>query len=348
MGTMLENLKFRVSRFLRRNEPIVLMYHGVTSFQYKLPVWTQLEIDLFEDQMQFLRESRYHVCHLAELLNYINDHKKIPENCVVVTFDDGFRNNYLEALSILEKYSIPATVFVTAGLIGTSELIWTDLLVYTLCETTVSQFSHDELGTFSLGSANETSVSLRSILQILKQVPADQKDRIVNDVIQTLLPKGVDSSSPVYQSFKLMSWAELGNLSKSKSIEIGGHTCNHNILSRLDGETAHSEILDCKSTLEKKLNTKVNLFAYPNGTTNDFSDREICSLKSTGWQAAVTTVESRVGIPIDRFRIPRIGVGSGTDSADFAYTLSGRNIWANGSFSVLPLRVLKGTLTGRC
>lgn len=344
---MLENLKFRISRFLRRNEAVVLMYHGVSSFRYKLPVWTQLKTDLFEEQMRFLRRSGYHVCHLTELLRYIDEHKKIPRNCVVVTFDDGFRNNYLEALPVLENYSIPATVFVTANLIGTSDLIWSDLMTYALNETNASNLDHDDLGKYSLKSTQETSISLRSILQSLKKIPADEKDRIVRDIVHDLLPDGEDKSSPVYESFKLMSWSELIELSKSTSIQIGGHTCTHNILTRLSRDIAQSEIQDCKSILEEKLDTRVDLFAYPNGTTNDFSEQDINTLRSTGWHAAVTTVENRVTVPIDPYRIPRVGIGSGTTSAAFAYTLSGRDIWTNEPLSVIPYRVLMGALRGR-
>jgi peptidoglycan/xylan/chitin deacetylase (PgdA/CDA1 family) len=265
----------------------------------------------------------------------------------VVTFDDGFRNNYHEALPVLEKYSIPATVFITAELIGTSELIWSDLLIYAFSETPANKLTHDEVGSYSLKTVDETSTSLRSIVGILKTVPAEQKDRIVNDIVQTLLPDGVDSSSPLYESLKLMSWSELTELSRSECIQIGGHTCSHNILTRLSREAAQAEIEGCKSVLEDKLKNRVDVFAYPNGTRNDFSAQDVDLLRSGGWQSAVTTEENRVTVPFDRYRIPRLGIGAGTSLGDFSYMLSGRSHRNTSSLATLPLRIVKAVVAGR-
>jgi hypothetical protein len=82
---------------------------------------------VFERQMDFFRR-RCHVLSLAECVEIIENHLPIPENAVVLTFDDGYRELYFTARPILEKYELPVTVFLTTGFIGQNAPIWYDAI----------------------------------------------------------------------------------------------------------------------------------------------------------------------------------------------------------------------------
>ena len=68
--------------------------------------------------MSFLSKNNFKVFSLASLYSYLKSHKKIPAKTVVITFDDGYQDNYLNAFPILKEYSFPATVFIPTSLIG--------------------------------------------------------------------------------------------------------------------------------------------------------------------------------------------------------------------------------------
>ncbi|HEY4501212.1 MAG TPA: polysaccharide deacetylase family protein [Candidatus Paceibacterota bacterium] len=91
----------------REPEVIVLMYHAIDTSVWKLSVTPEM----FERQMQYLAKKNWTV-PLAEVVAYAKGEKKLPAHAVAVTFDDGYRDVLTAALPILERYSIPATVFV--------------------------------------------------------------------------------------------------------------------------------------------------------------------------------------------------------------------------------------------
>jgi peptidoglycan/xylan/chitin deacetylase (PgdA/CDA1 family) len=98
----------------RRVVPI-LMYHGITegedSSMYVSP-------DNFERQMAFLKKQGYSVISLDELVSAIKLGEKPEAKTVVITFDDGYTDNYLNAFPVLDKHGFPATIFIVTGYMG--------------------------------------------------------------------------------------------------------------------------------------------------------------------------------------------------------------------------------------
>jgi len=107
-----------VTAFFFRDKyyPPILMYHNIE----KMPAGKDLFVTpaQFEEQMRFLRRRGYNVISLSTLADMISSGKPVPRNTVVVTFDDGNENNFINAFPILEKYHIPATVFMISDCIG--------------------------------------------------------------------------------------------------------------------------------------------------------------------------------------------------------------------------------------
>lgn len=94
----------------------ILMYHKIDkaeSRKGKLAV----SPEVFEKQMSFLARNKYNVISLQQLIGLIKNKEKIPHNTVVITFDDGYENNYSAAFPVLKKYNLKATIFVIADFI---------------------------------------------------------------------------------------------------------------------------------------------------------------------------------------------------------------------------------------
>ena len=102
----------------------ILAYHQVSS----LPEIYSVDAAEFDQQMQYLSEQGYTPISLAELFAAGSNGEKLPPRPVIITFDDGYEDNYLTALPIMEKYNMKATIFVIAGQVGQPEyMTWQQL-----------------------------------------------------------------------------------------------------------------------------------------------------------------------------------------------------------------------------
>ena len=111
---------YRLWMYPRYTVPI-LMYHYLGSHEGTLSVTPES----FERQMKYLRDHRYHVISLDEFIETKRRGGEFSHNTVVITFDDGQRNNYHDAFPILKKYAMPATIFVITQWTGQSAyLTW--------------------------------------------------------------------------------------------------------------------------------------------------------------------------------------------------------------------------------
>lgn len=109
----------QVLRTVLKPSATILVYHDVTSGKRKSQIQNDSVIlENFERQMKYLRDNSFNPIPLQKLIWLINSGKKIPKKSIIITFDDGYKSTYKNAYPILQKYNIPATVFVAVGFIG--------------------------------------------------------------------------------------------------------------------------------------------------------------------------------------------------------------------------------------
>lgn len=92
----------------------VLMYHSI-GYEKDNPV--RLPVENLEKQMKYLKDNNYTTLSMDELYNYFENNKPIPENSIVLTFDDGYLDNYTKLYPILKKYGFKGTIFVITNTI---------------------------------------------------------------------------------------------------------------------------------------------------------------------------------------------------------------------------------------
>jgi peptidoglycan/xylan/chitin deacetylase (PgdA/CDA1 family) len=96
----------------------ILMYHSVVP-KVSQNSLLEVSVDTFESQMAFFKKHGYNIMALTEVKDYLHPKKKLPPRSVVLTFDDGYKDNYTYAFAILKKYKFPATVFLILTKVGT-------------------------------------------------------------------------------------------------------------------------------------------------------------------------------------------------------------------------------------
>ena len=119
----------------------ILAYHQVDN----LPEVYSIDPDEFEQQMQYLSSHGYTAVSLADMLAAAQGGSPLPDKPVIISFDDGYADNYLTALPIMKKYGLRGTVFVIAGQVGQNGyLTWEQIRAMQVSGTEIGShtFSH--------------------------------------------------------------------------------------------------------------------------------------------------------------------------------------------------------------
>ena len=273
-----------VRRKFTKLQAAVLMYHRVCPNDNTWS-YTGLSPKYFEKQMKYLR-TNFEILSLETLGQYIQSGESLPKKSVVITFDDGYKDNFLYAYTILKKYNIPATVFLATGFIGTDKLLWWDKIGYVLENTSVKEFELDTIGHYKLNSLADRIIATNRITEQIKSIPDENKHHTEKELLKTLeveIPPGLGNNL-------LLNWEEVAEMSTG-GISFGAHTVNHPILTNLPIEQAKSEIMISKKDLEARLDRPVTTFSYPNGDRN----AELVEFVSnSGFTCAVSTKPGRL------------------------------------------------------
>jgi peptidoglycan/xylan/chitin deacetylase (PgdA/CDA1 family) len=213
----------------------------------------------FDEQMAHLRD-HHCVLSLAELAAALEAGARVPPNAVVVTFDDGYRDNLSVAAPIMQSYGIPATLFAATGPADRGELLWWDAL---------------ELA--GLGTRRHRAHA--------KYLPNAQLHRYVSDALVDVPRERIAAAvAETYLDWDgLRAWCGRG-------LELGAHTVTHPILSGLAAEDATAEIGASRDAIARHTGQRPSAFSYPNGTARDFTSETMRLVDRVGLRVACTSV----------------------------------------------------------
>lgn len=224
----------------------------------------------------------------------------IVPNTVCLTFDDGYKDNYDFAFPVLEKYNIPATIFLATDFIGRNRMLWHDRLLAILQRTKVERLTVEDAGIINKDISTFTTrvQTAYKLLAWLKKFPPNVRDSRILEISQEC---GI-SEIPVQRI--MLNWNEISKMNRN-GIEFGAHTKSHPILSLLHAKEIEEEIVGSQSVIENRLQTPVFSFAYPNGDKGDFDDTAKKVLKKTGIQCAVSTIYGLNSFSQDAYELLR-------------------------------------------
>lgn len=292
--------------FLRRklikSQIVILMYHRVSPIR---DIWSlkPLSPQSFERQIRYFYEN-YNILPLDELAMYIEKGKSLPEKTAVITFDDGYKDNYLYAYPILKKYHLPATIFLTTGSIGTGNLFWWDKVSYIIHHTNLGQLNLGGFGSYSLKSELERFQASSTIIERLKNQPGEKRNLLIEKLLAiSCVEIPLDLGKGL-----ILSWDDIREMSND-GISFGAHTVNHPILSNSSLSQAELEIVMSKEAIEMNIGQQVKAFSYPNGGIGDFNAEIVELVKKNGFTCAVAVSPGKlIGYNDSIFRLSRIGM----------------------------------------
>lgn len=308
---------------------VIVGYHRVLSSKDRQEEFVQpgmyVDTDAFEKHVRFLRE-HFRIVSFAEILALWRGNDWDPrDRYCVITFDDGWLDNYTHAFPILRRYGIPATIFVATEFIGTERHFWTDDLGVCLracrgllgtdgASRKLRAFAarHPWLG---IGADVIGEDAIESAIEAGKRMPQDRVAEIVTELAETLRIEPARRRA-------FLGHREMEEMSLH-GVSFGSHSCRHQIMTRLEPHEIRHEVEDSRDALRRSGVNVVSVFCYPNG---DADDRVVAAVRRAGYSAAVSgRFGSETRKPDDLFRLRRVSMHQdvASSTALFALRLSG-------------------------
>lgn len=283
---------------------IIWRYHSVVDIKHEDILYTIPSIAVspkeFESQIRYLSK-RYNIISLEKLVDSIKC-GCIPKNSLVITFDDGYRDNYIHAYPILKKYKATATIYLTANCIDTKEIVWMHKVLYMLQRTPIKMVEiNGEV--HQLENRDDVLKASRMIGGIIKRINSiKERDEFLIELSKRLQIdiEGIDNL--------MLRWEDVLTMRRD-GFSFGGHTLTHPNLPSLFREEMKKEIEGSKRVIEESLGEAVTLFSYPNGGAVSHYDEVVKQVvKECGYTNATTSNSGVVDKKSDLYAIPRRGV----------------------------------------
>ncbi len=289
-----------MKRRLTQSQVAIITYHRVgdpAEFPWCLPL---VAVQDFESQISYLRSS-FKIMAMDDLVNCLENGNYLPEKAAVITFDDGYKNNFTHAFPILKKYGVMAHINLATSHVDAGSLFWCEKIKYALWETGLQKIELDELGQYRLGSSLERANAAARINLYLATFPENKKNLTIDKIIRMAGVK-----IPVELGRKVaLSWDDVREMSKN-GITFGAHTLTHANLAKLPLKEARHEIAQSKRDIEDKLQQEVAGFCYPNG---DFNDEVINIVKDEGFRYGLTAIPGMINKNAKLHELRRVSGG---------------------------------------
>ncbi|MDP2812694.1 MAG: polysaccharide deacetylase family protein [bacterium] len=250
--------------YFGKNKLYVLNFHSIYSEANKEELLVKaypnlsMPLDQFEARIKYLIQHGHTFIKSKDLASIESKKLRKP---TILYFDDGFKDNLVNALPILKKYNIPAIIFISTSLINRQSILWT--IKYRLFLFSQGRSDQDialEIKRFKKQSFSDSQIELENIYQ--------QNNFKINLEHLNIF----------------LSWLDIQELIKN-GIEIGSHGLNHDNLLHLSEEHLRQELMESKRIIESKISQPVIAFSFPYGRYNE---RVLRFAKECGYKLIVS------------------------------------------------------------
>lgn len=310
----------------------ILAYHRVlpsvvpADFRFDLDL-VSASSEAFRRQLAIVRR-RFVPMRFDELADCLDHGRRIPSRAVLITFDDGYDDNYRIAFPLLREAGLSAMFFVSSGHITSGRPYAYDWLVHMLCTTTRSRLIAPELGIdWPLPDAGcdagaEALAERRrlagQLLDRIKTLDAAGQQALVERLQREWgLPDAAG-----HPDCRPMTWAQLREM-HAAGMEIGSHGVDHRMLAKLSPEAMRAEVAGSKLAIEAALGAPVVAMSYPVGGRDAYDDTVMAATRDAGYRLACSYLAGCERLqPASRFQMRRLPVERHVDAGWFEGMLS--------------------------
>ena len=280
-----------------RRRAVVLMYHRVLTDDERKSAASHpgivVDEQTFARHMAVLRR-RFVVLSIEEFADRLERRLPFPSSACLITFDDGWRDNYSNVLPILERHRLPALIFLPVNFIGARRVFWQEALTR-LLTMAISEARRDPARRARFCEILRVA-DLDGLLDVADK---DPKLTIMETVgarkhVSAATLRSVQTGLATELGVRLehfarmdgfMDWSEVQTMSE-RGIAFGGHGAEHRLLTQISPEEAQHEVSASKAVLDRYMKKTVPTFSYPNGSwSTEIAD----TVKANGYNLAFTT-----------------------------------------------------------
>ncbi len=233
----------------------------------------------FEQHLLFFKKD-FEVITIEHLKRLIDIGKPLDKHYALITFDDGYLDNYQLAFPLLKKYNMSAAFFIASDYIESNKITWWDEIAWMInqCDLkTIKLPNWDKEVTIDKKNIDTT---MRQIINKIKQYREIPIDVVLDSFREITMLEFTE-----YDNSFFMNWDMLEEMVNS-GMDICSHSCSHKILSHLPADEQFQEIVNSKKIIESKLGVKVDVFAYPEGGVRTYSKITLDLLQKANYQLA--------------------------------------------------------------
>jgi peptidoglycan/xylan/chitin deacetylase (PgdA/CDA1 family) len=320
---------------------LILLYHRIAELRSD-PQLLAVTPHNFAQHLEVLRDHGRPVS-LPQLKPALQD-RRLPRRAIAVTFDDGYADNVDCGKPLLERYEIPATVFVATSYLGTDREFWWDdlerlLLVPGRLPETLRLRIGSTIHEWHLGEASvyseedyqrhsDWNVELahdpsprhtvyRVLCRLLRRASGAERAAALDE-----LSRVAGATATGRPTHRALSHEGLIRLTEGSVVEVGAHGSTHSVLSALPVAAQRSEIVESKARLEEIAKREVTSFAYPFGGRADYTRATVALVREAGFALSCANTGGLVRPRSDQFQLPRVLVRN-WDAESFAGRLRG-------------------------
>jgi peptidoglycan/xylan/chitin deacetylase (PgdA/CDA1 family) len=245
---------------------------------------------------------------IKDILVHVREGKPLPPNPLLVTFDDGYRDNHDVALPILVRHGIRATFFISTDFVDRRRPFWWDCVAYILKRSPRERIvlEYPERVELSLRDAHDRDRAIQRALRIIKDVRLLDLERFLGELQRAAdLALGADEQRQLAEA-TVMTWNEVAALRRA-GMDVQSHTRTHRVLQTLDAATLADELRGSRRTLEDVLGEPIRAISYPVGQPLGAAPAVREAVRTAGYEVGFsngTGVSAASGVdPLDVKRI---------------------------------------------
>lgn len=286
----------------------VLNYHRVNyindpQFHYLKEI-VSVTPEMFERHMAFTKQ-HFNVIDVQTLSDFVEKGRALPPRSCLITFDDGYLDNYTYAYPVLKKYGLPAVIFLMTSAMDDPKVPWWDEMAYYFSRTRKPSADLPLIGTHSLATAQDRDAVRDVLLHKLKEIPQAQKEAELKRIGQA-----VEVDVPPRDRNLFVTWDQVREM-VADGVACQPHTVNHPILTRIDAAQRREELKGSFAKIEEETKRPAIAFAYPNGMPTDYNQDCMQALREVGCKVAFTMTPDLASPNVVKqhpYEIPRVGI----------------------------------------
>jgi peptidoglycan/xylan/chitin deacetylase (PgdA/CDA1 family) len=303
---------------IRRTRPnqrvAILRYHAVCGpegYEYADP-HICVSVAAFRAHVEYLT-SHYAVISLDDAVKALRGERPLPDNAVVLTFDDGYADN-LVAAQILHEHHATATFYLTADCLAAGKPFWPSevrQIIPRLARPVLQLELRDRKFAWLVRDADEREAAIQHVTRLFKSVTIPERELLR---VQLRALAGIERPLPS----PMLTWDEVREMQRL-GMSMGAHTLTHPNLPSAGLTDATAEIVGAKRRLEQALGTEVTQFSYPNGGAETYYNEDLQrAVREAGYLGSATSRNGFAGPDSDPYALERIQVAERVEDLAFA------------------------------